>query len=98
MARINAYRTNVTGPGATNTIATGPGGIHTIICTSNSTTPATITLYDNTTAGTQTLILIYISAYAPFIFNSKDIAPLRFNTGLTVTCGANCTCFVVTEQ
>jgi hypothetical protein len=98
MARIQAYAANYCPAGASTLVNTGPGGIHTLIATCNSTTPAAITLWDQTSAAPPALFTFFVSAYAPLILNLKDIGPLRFVTGLTVTCPAAATCFVVTEQ
>ena len=98
MARIQAYTNNYIGPGVTRTVVTGPGGIHTIIATCNSTTPALVAFYDQTSAAAPTLLGLYVSTYAPICFNMKDIGPIRFVTALTVAVAAGAACFVVTEE
>jgi hypothetical protein len=98
MARIQAYRANYCSAGATLVVAAGPGAIHTIVCTSSSTTPAAVTFWDQTSAGSPALFTFYVNANAPVIFNFKDIGPMRFTNGLTIVTPASATCFVVTEQ
>jgi hypothetical protein len=98
MARIQAYAANWTGSGTTNTIVSGPGGIHSIIISSSSATSATVIFYDNTAASGTILLTVNINSQYPFIWHSKDIAPLRFATGLTVVSPTGCSTFVVTEQ
>lgn len=98
MARIQAYPANWTASGAANTIALGPGGVHSIIITTSSAAPVTVYLYDNTTGSGTILLAISVNSACPFIWHSKDIAPLRFTTGLTVVNPPGVTTFVVTEQ
>ena len=54
-----------------------------------------IIFYDNTAGSGTVLFSIYVTAYAPVIFNLKDIGPIRFNTGLTVVVPASSACFLV---
>ena len=98
MARIQATTNNYIGPSTTKTVVTGPGAIHTIIATCNSTTPALISFYDQTSAAAPTLLALYVSTYSAIQFNLKDVGPIRFSTALTIACAAGCTCFVVTEE
>ncbi len=98
MARIQAYASNWTSSGSTHTIASGPGGVHSIIITTSSSAPLTVYLYDNTSGSGTILIAISVNSAAPFIWHAKDIAPLRFTTGLTVVNPSAVTTFVVTEQ
>lgn len=98
MARIYAYRQNYCPPGASTSVAAGAGGIHTLIVTCNSTAPAQVILYDNTAASGNILFSLFVSAYAPVVFNLKDVGPIRFTTGLTVVCPASVAAFVVIER
>ena len=95
MARIRAYSSNYCPPAATTVVATTPGAIHTLIATGS--TAAQIICYDNTAGSGTVLLSFWVSAYAPVIFNLKDVGPIRFTTGLTVVCPANSACFVVIE-
>ena len=96
MARIQAYSSQYCPPGAPTTVATGPGKIHTIIAT--ATSGLQIIFYDNTAGSGTVLFSIFVTAYAPVIFNLKDIGPIRFTTGLTAVVPASSACFLVIER
>jgi hypothetical protein len=95
MARIRAYRQNYCPPAATSVVAATPGAIHTIIATGS--TAVQIMFYDNTAGSGNVLLSVFVSAYAPVVFNLKDAGPIRFTNGLTVVCPASSACFVVIE-
>ena len=95
MARIRAYHQNYCPPAATTVVASTPGAIHTIIATGS--TAVQILFYDNTSGSGDVLLSVFVTAYAPVIFNLKDIGPIRFTSGLTIVCPASSACFVVIE-
>lgn len=76
--------------GGTETIHTGRGALLYLLVSHAESTPQTVTLYDNNTAGAPILTKVTVApeqSPAPIRFPHKF--PLRFNAGLTVDAG-NC--------
>ena len=75
----------------------GAGKIRAIIVTGSSTTPASLTLYDNTAASGNILLVISASAYDSVVVVLPQNYPLIFNTGLYGVTATNCRAFILTE-
>jgi hypothetical protein len=82
---------------ASTTLHTGAGKIRAIMITCSSTTPASLTLYDNTAASGNVLLIASVSTYSPFILVLPKNYPLIFDTGLHGVCATNVRAFILTE-
>ena len=83
--------------GTTKTLHTGSGKILAIIATNTSSTPASLTLYDNTAASGTVLAVFSISYLTPLIIILPQNTPITFTTGLTAVTGATILAFIITE-
>ena len=99
MSVIVSNYNNYVSINTTLTLVTGAGKIHRIIMSCNSATLQAVTLYDNTAASGNVIMVFYISQYSGVTDIPLDSRmPLIFSTGLTVVTGANCTAFIITEE
>ena len=98
MSKIYSGSSQRAPAGASTTIAPSPGKLWGFIVSSTNATGATIILYDNTAASGTVLMQIIITANnSPYAVNFPDYRPLKFSTGLTVTCPANTELIAIVE-
>ena len=77
-----------------STLVTGPGRVLGVMATAESSTPQTVTLWDNTAASGTLLWRLYVSSYAPVIVFFPPGFHLSFTIGLHVVTSAYPTCIV----
>jgi hypothetical protein len=97
MARIYADYHNYVPPNtAAQTLHSGAGKVHAIVATTSGTVES-VTLYDNTAAAGNVLLVLSLRNDSPLAIIYPAERPLRFHTGLTVATSTNAACHVITE-
>ena len=92
MAAILTSRANYCAAGAAKTLVTGAGRLLSIIATTTSAMPVSITIYDNTAGSGNILMILTLTSAQPIvIFYPRGLEP-SVTTGLTLSVPADTTC------